>query len=62
MTASLVCDALAMALFRRGFPKDVIIHSDHGSQYCSGDYRVLIKDNKLQQSMSRKGNCWDTLV
>lgn len=59
MTADLVCDALSMALFRRGFPEGVIVHSDRGSQYCSHDYRCLIERNKLQQSMSRKGNCWD---
>ncbi|CDT76165.1 IS3 element protein InsF [Vibrio coralliirubri] len=59
MTATLVCDALSMALFRRGLPKDVIIHSDRGSQYCSKDYRELIAAHKLKQSMSRKGNCWN---
>lgn len=35
----LVCNALIMALFRRHFPKGVIIHTDRGSQYCSYDYR-----------------------
>ncbi|HBB9961659.1 TPA: IS3 family transposase [Vibrio parahaemolyticus] len=59
MTATLVCDALSMALFRRGFPEQVIVHSDRGSQYCSKDYRDLITAYNLQQSMSRKGNCWD---
>jgi len=59
MTANLVCDALKMALFRRGFPKKVVVHSDRGSQYCSHDYRDLIKKHQLVQSMSRKGNCWD---
>lgn len=59
MTASLVCDALSMALFRRGFPENVIVHSDRGSQYCSQDYRDIITSCKLRQSMSRKGNCWD---
>ncbi|MEE2030400.1 hypothetical protein DIKCMJMK_04310 [Shewanella oneidensis] len=43
MTAQLACDALTMALFRRGFPKNVIVHSDRGSQYCSHAYRNLIK-------------------
>ncbi len=62
MTATLVCDALSMALFRRGFPDDVIIHSDKGSQYCSKDYRALITAYNLKQSMSRKGNCWDNSV
>ena len=47
MTADLVCDALKMALFRRGFPKSVVVHSDRGSQYCSRDYRDLIKKHQL---------------
>lgn len=59
MTADLVCDALKMALWRRGFPCQVIVHSDRGSQYCSSDYRKLITRYRLKQSMSRKGNCWD---
>lgn len=37
MTATLACDALSMALFRRGFPDEIIVHSDRGSQYCSKD-------------------------
>ncbi|WP_281881426.1 IS3 family transposase [Vibrio nigripulchritudo] len=59
MTSALVCDALSMALFRRGFPKNVIVHSDRGSQYCSKDYRALLESHDLIKSMSRKGNCWD---
>lgn len=55
----LVCNALTMALFRRSFPKNVIVHSDRGSQYCSNEYRRIIKDHNLIGSMSRKGNCWD---
>lgn len=55
----LVCDALLMALWRRGFPKGVIVHSDRGSQYCSKRYQKLIKDNKLICSMSGKGCCYD---
>ncbi|WP_221274594.1 IS3 family transposase [Thaumasiovibrio subtropicus] len=59
MTASLVGDALKMALFRRGLPEEVIVHSDRGSQYCSKSYREIIHSHNLKQSMSRKGNCWD---
>lgn len=59
MTANLVCDALRMALFRRGMPEGVIVHSDRGSQYCSHAYRDLAAAHDLQLSMSRKGNCWD---
>lgn len=49
MTAKLVSDALSMALFRRGFPEKVIIHSDRGSQYCSKDYRDQIAAYNLKQ-------------
>ena len=58
----LVCNALTMALWRRGFPKDVIMHTDRGSQYCSHKYQSIIKSNGLICSMSRKGNCWDNSV
>ena len=62
MKASLVTDALTMALFRRGFPHDVLLHSDRGSQYCAHAYRNLAKKYNLRLSMSRKGNCWDNAV
>jgi transposase InsO family protein len=35
------------------------MHSDRGSQYASEDYRKLLKQFHMTQSMSRKGNCWD---
>ena len=59
MTQQLVSDALTMALFRRGFPKGVIIHSDRGSQYCSKAYQRLIKVMGLRCSMGRRANCYD---
>ena len=59
MTSSLVCDALQMAIWRRGRPKYVIVHSDRCSQYASHAYRDLLSEHHLMQSMSRKGNCWD---
>lgn len=62
MNKALVCDALTMALFRRKFPKDVIVHSDRGSQYCSLRYQNLLKNHRLIGSMSRKGNCWDNAI
>lgn len=58
----LVCDALEAALANRGHPKDVLLHSDQGSQYCSKAYRRLILTKQLTQSMSRKGNCWENKV
>ena len=62
MKASLVTDALTMAMFRRGMPKGVIIHSDRGSQYCSHAYRDLARDHDFKVSMSRKGDCWNNAV
>ncbi len=62
MTQDLVCNALLMALFKRKFPVNVIVHSDRGSQYCSNKYRSMIKNYKLIGSMSRKGNCWDNAI
>ena len=62
MTQQLVCDALTMALFRRGFPKGTIIHSDRGSQYCSKRYQRLIVNNGLRCSMGRRANCYDNAV
>jgi putative transposase len=59
MTARLVCDALKMALWRRGMPTGVIVHSDRGSQYCSGAYQALLDEYGLICSMSGKGNCYD---
>lgn len=59
MTASLACDALTMALWRRHKPQGVIVHTDRGSQYCSKEYQALIAQHRLQCSMSAKGNCYD---
>ena len=59
MTATLVCDALRMALFRRHRPRGVIMHTDRGSQYCSRQHRALLEANGLVASMSAKGNCYD---
>lgn len=62
MSRQLVCDALMMALWRRGFPHGVLFHSDRGSQYCSHDYQQLLQSFEFVASMSRKGDCWDNAV
>ncbi|ELZ9563890.1 IS3-like element ISEc16 family transposase [Escherichia coli] len=59
MTAQLACDALQMALWRRRRPESVIVHTDRGGQYCSGDYQALLKRHNLRGSMSAKGYCYD---
>jgi transposase InsO family protein len=55
----LVCDTLHAALALRGYPKNVIVHSDRGSQYCSHDFVQMIQKYQLTQSMSKKGDCFD---
>ena len=49
-------------IWRRGFPRGVLFHSDRGSQYCSADFQTMLKHYGLICSMSRKGNCWDNSV
>jgi transposase InsO family protein len=59
ITAKLACDALQMAYWRRKPQAGLLMHSDRGSQYASAEYRKLIKQFQMTQSMSRRGNCWD---
>ena len=40
----------------------LIFHSDQGWQYQHKHYQQMLKDNGVQQSMSRKGNCLDNSV
>lgn len=62
MPAELVCSAMQMAVAQRQPPPGLIAHSDRGSQYASVIYRSLLARHDMQQSMSRKGNCWDNAV
>lgn len=59
MDTELITDALKSALFNRNYPRNVVIHSDRGSQYCSKSYQSLIETYSLIPSMSGKGNCYD---
>jgi putative transposase len=62
MSATLVTDALKMALMRRKVQSPLLLHSDQGSQYTAVDYRRMLRQHGIQCSMSRKGNCWDNAV
>jgi len=55
----LVLKALAMALLHRNPPARLLLHSDRGVQYASGDYRQALNHAGLIASMSRRGNCYD---
>ncbi|HAT6977416.1 TPA: IS3 family transposase [Legionella pneumophila] len=62
MKATLVCDALNMAIWQRKPQSGLIVHSDRGAQYASYQYRNLLKSKGYIGSMSRKGDCWDNSV
>ncbi|UUY07068.1 IS3 family transposase [Pseudomonas sp. J452] len=62
MTSDLAIDALLMAVWRRKPKQEVMIHSDQGSQFSSGDWQSFLKANNLLGSMSRRGNCHDNAV
>lgn len=55
----IVMRAVEMAVWQRQSKADVILHSDRGPQFTSGDYQRLLKDNTLTCSMSAVGHCGD---
>lgn len=59
---NLVLNAVLMAVWKRRPKKEVIVHSDQGSQYGSDDWIRFSRDHNLKPSMSRRGNCYDNAV
>jgi putative transposase len=55
----LVSSMLKKALARLGRKEQPLLHSDQGWQYRMPAFRQQLKQRKLTQSMSRKGNCLD---
>ncbi len=62
MTLQLAIDTLQMALGTRHSRKDLLHHSDLGSQYASSGYQKILKEHGMVCSMSRKDNCYDNAV
>jgi putative transposase len=63
MRTELVADALRMAAGARGgVTEGIIFHGDRGSQYMSGEYRDLVAELGMVQSVGRTGVCWDNSV
>ncbi|WP_194314538.1 IS3 family transposase [Escherichia sp. 79.0191] len=56
---ALISSALRMAYETCGQPRDVVFHSDQGSQYTGLKYQQLLWRCRINQSVSRRGNCWD---
>ena len=57
--ARLTESALSHAWQQRGHPSGVMFHSDQGVQYAAASYMAALSRRGFQQSMSRRGNCWD---
>ncbi len=57
--SELTQQALAVAYEARGRPSGVMFHSDQGCHYTSRAFRQRLWRYGMQQSMSRRGNCWD---
>ena len=62
MKRGLAMDALRRAVIVRQPPRGLIHHSDRGSQYCSDDYRRMLRDHGFVASMSGRGNCYDNAM
>jgi putative transposase len=59
MRVELVRESFVKALKGRDIGAGLIVHTDRGVQYTASEYRSLIENLNLVQSMSRKGNCYD---
>lgn len=62
-TNNTIMKAWLLARRNRDIQKGFIFHSDRGAQYASNKLTTIFYFNeKVTQSMSRKGNCWDNAV
>ena len=61
-TQTTVIAALEMAVMHRQPTRRVIFHSDRGIQYACKAFREKLNTYGIIQSMSGKGNCYDSAV
>ena len=59
MDTQLAIDTLKLALVHTNYPKNVLLHSDQGSQYTSRTFIEFCNDNNIIQSMSKSGCPYD---
>ena len=55
----MVVRAVQMAVWKRKGKSEVILHSDRGGQFISGDYQKFLGGNAIVSSMSAVGHCAD---
>jgi putative transposase len=58
MAAQLVTDALVMMIWRRGRSKQLLHHSDQGSQYTSEQFQRLLPELGVTCSINRRSDVW----
>ncbi|QZE15956.1 IS3 family transposase [Halosquirtibacter laminarini] len=61
-TECTIIKAWRMAKINRDNKPGMIFHSDRGVQYTAKVFRDELVKDRIKQSMSRKGNCWDNAV
>lgn len=54
--------ALSMALLQRQPGAGLVHHSDRGSEYASISYQMMLHEQNIQVSMSKKGDCYDNAM
>ena len=59
---AMVIDNLNKAISKTKDTTGLIIHSDQGILYQAHQFRKLLEENNIEQSMSRRGNCYDNAV
>jgi putative transposase len=62
MRASLVLDALEMAITGGHVQPAAIFHSDKGCQYTSREFTAFCASRQVRTSVGRTGVCWDNAV
>ena len=62
MTKDIIRNALLMAVWRRNFQTQMLVHTDQSSQYTSHKWQSFLKSHDLEGSMSRRGNCHHNAV
>jgi putative transposase len=55
----LVLKAVLMAIWQREDNSPVVLHSDRGTQFTSGEYQAFLRDHHVICSMSAVGHCGD---
>lgn len=59
---ALVASTLRGAFRRRKPSPGLIIHTDRGGEFANRKVAAMIRQRDAEQSMSRRGNCWDNAV